>query len=78
MPEELINDKKEELSGSEAIFGFCGWLTSRNEQTIMSASNDAAPIADLIEIFCETNKLTEPRKDWGKNLIHPPKAVLVV
>ena len=59
------------LSGSEAIYGFCGWLTMRGERTVMSASDDTAPIADLIKRFCGKNKLPEPREDWAKNLTHP-------
>ncbi len=61
----------DKLTASEAIYGFCGWLTARNEKTIMSASDDAAPTVDLIQQFCDTNKLAEPRKGWNSNLIHP-------
>lgn len=60
-----------EMTGSEAIFGFCGWLTTRKEKTIMSASDDVAGIAELIKEFCEINKLTKPRNDWAKLLTHP-------
>jgi len=60
-----------EMTGSEALFGFCGWLTTRDEKTVMSASDDAACIADLIKKFCDTNKLTEPRSEWDKLLTHP-------
>ena len=61
----------DEMTGSEAIFGFCGWLTTRKEKTVMSASDDAGCIAELIKVFCETNKLTEPRREWGKLLTYP-------
>ena len=60
-----------ELSGSEALFGFCAWLTCRKEKTIMSSKDNAAPIADLIKRFCNINNLTEPSDDWNKLLIHP-------
>ncbi len=61
----------EELSGSEALYGFCGWLTTRDEKTIMSAKDGAAIIAELVDEFCKTNSLTEPREGWDKRLIHP-------
>jgi len=60
-----------ELTGSEAIYGFCGWLTGRKEKTVMSSKNDAACIADLIKQFCDTNNLTEPKDDWNKLLKFP-------
>lgn len=62
---------KRELTGSEAIYGFCGWLTSREEKTIMSSSDDAAVIADLIDEFCKANDLSDPNNEWEKILVHP-------
>lgn len=59
------------MNASEAVFGFCGWLTSREEKTVMSSSDDAAPIANLIQEFCDENKLEEPRDGWENNLTHP-------
>jgi hypothetical protein len=63
-----MNDK---LTASEAIFGFCGWLSGRKEKTIISSSDDMAPIADLVTVFCKENHLQEPRPGWDNNLIHP-------
>lgn len=63
--------KSDKLIASEALFGFCGWLTSRKKITVMSSTYDVGVIVELIKIFCEKNKLPEPRKDWDKNLIHP-------
>ena len=61
----------EKLSASEALFGFCAWLTTREDKTIMSAADDAAPIPPLIDEFCKVNGLEEPKNGWEKNLIHP-------
>ncbi len=60
-----------EMSAAEALYGFCAWLTTRNEKTIMSSSDDCAPIVMLIQQFCKENKLPEPRDGREKNLIHP-------
>jgi len=60
-----------QVSSSEALFGFCGWLTAREQKTVMSSKHDAAPIVELISQFCETNKLPEPKDGWENNLKHP-------
>ena len=60
-----------ELSGSEAVYGFCAWLTTQKDRTIMSGKHDCSNIADKIKLFCETNNLTDPKDHWEKNLIHP-------
>lgn len=60
-----------ELTGSEAIYGFCAWLTCQKEKTIMSSKHGCGDIAEKIKLFCETNKLTEPRDHWEEILIHP-------
>ncbi len=66
-----MSAKSKELTGSEALYGFAGWLTSREERTVMSSSDDAAGIADLVAEFCKVNNLREPRSRWEKRLVHP-------
>jgi hypothetical protein len=61
----------DKLTASEAVYGFCAWLTTRRKTTTMSDTDDAAPIVELIRKFCDTNGLEEPRGDWHKKLIHP-------
>ena len=61
----------DQLTGAEAIYGFIGWLTSRDKTTIMSSKHDASKPVDLIAEFCETNSLSDPREDWTKNLTRP-------
>ena len=60
-----------EMTGSEAIYGFCAWLSTREEKTIFGSKSNCSPIAERIKEFCETNKLTYPRENWTDNLIHP-------
>ena len=62
---------KKELTGSEAVYGFCGWLTTRKEVTRMGSKHDCAVIADLVDEFCKVNNLQEPGNDWHNNLKHP-------
>ena len=61
----------DKLIASEALYGFCAWLTTREEITVMSSRHDSAPIATLVSQFCDKNKLVKPREGWDKNLIHP-------
>lgn len=61
----------EKMTASESLYGFCGWLTTRKEKTIMSSSDDSGCIAELIKQFCDENKLEHPRDGWENNLVHP-------
>lgn len=61
----------DEMTASEAILGFCGWLTSRETRTIMSSRDNASEIVKLIGEFCKVNNLTPPREDWDNWLKHP-------
>ena len=71
-PARHKKDKQmDKLSASEALYGFCAWLTCRKEKTVMSASNDAAPIVELIGKFINRNGLDEPREGWEKNILTP-------
>lgn len=63
--------KMEEMTASEAIYGFCAWLTTQQAETKMGAHHDCSVICDLIKKFCETNQLEEPRSDWTDRLTHP-------
>ncbi len=64
--------KEPKISASEALLGFCGWLTSRKEKTIMSSTDDAAPIVELIKQFMELNDLEDPREDYADFLTPTP------
>lgn len=56
---------QDKISASEALYGFMGWLTSRDEAVTFSGHHNAAVAADLVALFCEVNDLPEPRRDWG-------------
>ena len=66
-----MDNQKTEMTASEAIYGFCAWLTTRDEQTVMSATDDSAPIPPFIKEFCEVNGLDEPRENYTDYLTHP-------
>jgi len=59
----------EKLSPSGALYGFGGWLTTRDKSVTMSAKHNAAIVAELINEFIEKQKLEEPKNHWEKDLI---------
>ena len=63
--------QKEELTGSEAVYGFVAWLTTCEEVTTMGKGHDCGLVADLVKEFCDVNKLSEPRHNWSDYLTHP-------
>jgi hypothetical protein len=62
---------KKELSGSEALYGFCAWLTTQKEKTVMSSSDDCASIVQKIDVFIKANKLSDPNEKYHEKLVHP-------
>lgn len=69
--QNLTEQKPAEMSAAEALYGFAGWLTCREEKTVMSANDDASSAARLVDMFCKENKLADPRDGWADNLVHP-------
>lgn len=63
--------QSDRLIASEALFGFAGWITTRDEEVIASAKHDAAVWANLVDTFIRENNLENPRNCWENNLIHP-------
>ena len=65
-------EEHNDMNGSEALFAFAGWLSSRDQPVTFSQCHDMAPIADLIKQFCERNKLEPVREDkYPRNIIQP-------
>jgi len=62
----------DKLSASEALYGFCGWLSARKERVVISHVDDCAVLPPLIKHFCQANELDEPRDGWDDNLKVPP------
>ena len=59
---------KEEISAVEALFGFCGWLTTRPKIIKMGKTENCAPVADLIDKYSKANKLKPPRENFSDYL----------
>ena len=63
------------LSPSEALYGFCGWITTRKQVVKASGRHDAAVWADLVKTYCEHQGFQEPVKGWDKNLKPMPEGI---
>jgi len=59
---------REEISASEALYGFGGWLTTRDEPITMSAHDNAAIVAELIDEYIQKQELKEPKDHWEDQL----------
>lgn len=63
-----------DLSPSEAIYGFAGWLTSRQQPVTMSSSHDAGIVAELVDDYCKSQGFAEPVGNWQTHLKPGPSA----
>ena len=61
----------DKLSGSESVYGFAGWLTTRKTITEMGSSKECGVIARLVDEFCKANNLKEPRSNYHEDLTFP-------
>lgn len=58
---------------SEALYGFMGWLTTREEESgPFSKIHDAAEAADLVAAYCEYQGWENPRGSFPEYLKHGP------
>lgn len=73
----MTKDTKNQLNPAETLYAFCGWLTTRDQKTVMSAKHCAGEIAVLIKEFSESNGLDAPREDWHKNIQQPSLHILI-
>lgn len=69
----IAMDENSVLSASEALYGFCGWLTTRKEVVQMGSSSDCAHICELIERFIDRNNLECPREGWQHLIVSAGK-----
>jgi hypothetical protein len=62
---------RDSLTASEALYGFVGWITTRQQVVTAGGSEDCAPWVDLIQEFIVENDLSQPRADWPIGLRMP-------
>jgi hypothetical protein len=64
----------EPVSPSEALYAFAAWLTCRDEATTFGSRYNAAPAADAVQQFINSQGFAEPRQDWTTRLKPYPLA----
>ena len=66
-----------EITASEALWGFTGWITSLQTPVTVSGSHGAADMVDMLSEFCHANQLSTPRDGWGKRCRWPDTRKLI-
>lgn len=59
------------IAPSEALYGFAGWITSREDMLCVGSACDAAPMAGLVNSFLIANRLSSPAEGFEKKLQYP-------
>lgn len=54
---------------AEVLYGFAGWLTSREDVAgPFSSKHEASAMAELVAAFIESQELASPREDFHRHL----------
>lgn len=66
---DMVNN---ELTASEAVCSFSGWLSTRSEEICFGKSHPSDVVAAVVGKFIDANNLVEPRSDkWPGNAVNP-------
>lgn len=60
MIEEVLSIEQIGSKQAQALYAFVGWLTTRDKEVSLGATNDCAPIAELVSKFCDSQGSTTP------------------
>lgn len=55
-----------ELSASEAVYAFAGWLTGGGMDHVALGAHDPSQAAELVGAFCKSQGFADPRHSWHK------------
>ncbi len=59
-PEQVREATMAAVEPSTAVYAFAAWLTCRDDRTVLSAHDNAAPAAELADRFCKAQGWQEP------------------
>lgn len=58
---------------SEAIYGFAGWLSARDESITIGATFDASAVAEAVGEYCRVQGYEDPRDShYPNNIVRMP------
>lgn len=60
------------LKGSEALYGFAGWLMNRPVLTVAGANVAVAPMSEAVRTYIEVQNLSAPRDNWTNYTVAMP------
>src|SRR3954469_16793076 len=70
MAKQVKKGRSKRLNAAEAVYAFCGWLTTRQNPVTMSSTPNASVPCELVKGFVEANDLPKVRSNYH-NLIVP-------
>lgn len=71
-PDEVAGGAPAELRASEALYAFCGWLTTRAEITRAGGGAECDTLAERVHEFCDAQHLLPPRDRWERAVRRMP------
>ena len=62
-----------EMNAAEALYGFVGWITTREKEVTAGSKHNCVVWAELVDEFIKHNELQSVRDDvWPSNMkTHP-------
>lgn len=67
--------REDSLTPSEALYAFCAWISTRDQQIAIGSSSECGILVELIEQFRQANNLPPPRHNYQIYLKHPSNKV---
>lgn len=67
----------DQLSASEALYGFMGWLTCLDKPVKFSSRHEAGIAAELVDEFCKANNLESPLAGFSGRFVYPTSRPLL-
>lgn len=67
--DRVLREQPKQISASEALYSFIGWLTTRDRAIMMSAHHNSAAVAEILAIFLQVQGIPAPADNWQHKFI---------
>lgn len=62
--DRVLREQPKQISASEALYAFTGWLTTRDRAIMMSAHHNAGAVAEILAVFLQVQGIPAPGNNW--------------
>lgn len=73
LPSELVDrvlrEQPKQISASEALYAFTGWLTTRDRAIMMSAHHNVGAVAEIVAVFLKMQGIPAPGNNWSHTFL---------